>query len=139
MLMLCSNLSPSCYNDSTTGVSLSLRGDTIANDSFVNIDDIGNEDALLCVTDLHDCCHRSSRAGEWYFPNGTRVPISRYCYQRDDCFFRNRSTSTVCLNVVPTPLERGRCHCEVPNADGILQQIFVNMYVEMFLIICIYS
>ena len=62
------------------------------NDSLVDIDDVmytsseapcygdlpsnsnPRDEALLCVTDLMDCCESPHTVrGDWYYPNGTRV------------------------------------------------------------------
>ena len=88
-------------------VSLWLRGETIPNGSFVDLDDImytnpddaNNDDlpsnrnprdeALKCVTDLVDCCGTESDTpsdimrtehGDWYYPNGSRVGLADYGY-----------------------------------------------------------
>ena len=75
----------------TVGVSLRFRGATIPNGSFVDLDDImytdpgsnrsdipsntnPRDEALLCVTDLEDCCAPPHAVhGDWYLPNGNRV------------------------------------------------------------------
>ena len=114
------------------GVTLSLNGKVIANDSFVNADDIGeNDDALHCQTDKKSCCRYGvNRFGEWYFPNGTRVGMREGT--RDNYFYRNRGDKIVRLNRRHNPPERGQFHCEVPDADGVNQTVFVNigMYFE---------
>ena len=64
-----------------------FRGETIPIDSFVDFDDIlstggvssnipsnaNPRDALLCVTDLEDCCASPNVHGDWYFPDGNVV------------------------------------------------------------------
>ena len=77
-----------------------LRGVTISNGSFVDMDDImytapigptdlpsnrnPRDEALKCVTDLVDCCGRESDTppaimptvrGDWYTPSGARVGL----------------------------------------------------------------
>ena len=79
------------------GVRFLLNGTTYQNNSLVTLEDIDEGDgALLCVTDLTACCHRPytdsigvSAVGNWFFPNGTRVPS--YGSQWD--FHRMRSQS----------------------------------------------
>ena len=63
------------------GVRFSLRGTTYQNNSLVTLEDLGEgDDALLCVTDQPACCgplyngEMGPAIGNWYFPNGTRVP-----------------------------------------------------------------
>ena len=106
------------------GVSLSLKGAAIAHDGYVDVDDIGdeNENALLCHTNKTDCCRDNNAAiSNWFFPNGTRVG------SRDYNFLRNRGPSVVRLLRVGTPIGRGRFYCVVPNANDLVQTIFVNI------------
>ena len=113
-------------------VSLSLRGAPIANNSYVDVDDIGvNENALLCHTDKRDCCSHQNRAGEWYFPSGTRVGISG---NSQDEFYRDRATQVVRLNHRQgTSTERGLFLCQVPDSNHILQIVYINigMYIAV--------
>ena len=62
---------------------MALNGAIIPNHGFVLLDNIGESvDSLLCLTDLPACCRRPyttgavSALGNWFFPNGTRVPSS---------------------------------------------------------------
>ena len=92
------------FNFTHAGVSLRYGGETISNDSFVDIDDVlnigspnivptnRNPDsggapgaALECITDLENCCGRESDTpdsimrtvrGDWYLPNGNRIASS---------------------------------------------------------------
>ena len=125
---------------SRSAVYLSLNGDTISNNGEVFFSDIGTEDSgLLCITNRSGCC-RSSDAldgvaqGQWYRPNGTRVGTFGMESAIDpmDHFYRDRGTRVVRLNRVGNPPERGRFHCEVPNADGDLVNLYVNIIGEWF-------
>ena len=78
------------------GVSLKLFGVTIPNNSLMDIDDILycaplngyrehptndnpvlHDQALLCVTDLEDCCNAPHTVcGDWYYPDGNAVPMN---------------------------------------------------------------
>ena len=115
------------------GVSLILNGTEIANNSYVDVDDIGaNENALLCHTDKHDCCREHpNRAGEWYFPNGTVVGTGG---ASQDEFYRDRATQVVRLNRRQgTSTERGLFLCQVPDSNHILQIVYINigMYIAV--------
>ena len=116
------------------GVFLSIRGSTVANDSYVDIDyiDFGSEFSLNCVTDNVDCCGpvQSQVKGDWYFPNHTRVggfTENSNSGRSRDIFIRNRGQSVVRLHRFDNPSERGRFYCEVPNSHGINQTIFINI------------
>ena len=61
-------------------VWFSLRNVTYQNNSIVTLEDIGTgDDALLCRINLTACCQppyagTGSAIGNWFFPNGSRVP-----------------------------------------------------------------
>ena len=66
-----------------TDVWFSLNGTTYQNNSIVILEDIGEgDDALFCLTNYTDCCQspytgdKGNAKGNWYFPNGSRVPGS---------------------------------------------------------------
>jgi hypothetical protein len=143
------------------GVALRFRGETLPSDSFVDFDDalnIGGPDlaptnrnpgyegrALLCMTDLVDCCGTESDTpsdimrtvhGDWYFPDGRRIEFSNGGSQ----FLANRGPNEVIngqqfngsvrlyrrYSAAP---ERGRFRCELPSAADptINQTLYVNI------------
>ena len=61
---------------------VSFLGQTLANHSYVNLSlvgsDISGSDSVQCITDLSTCCSdaQGPHRGDWYFPNGTRLPFS---------------------------------------------------------------
>ena len=119
-------------NIPSDGVFLSLRGVAIANDGYVDVDDIGhgNDDALLCHTDKTDCCNGTMNAAgisNWYFPTGTRVEGTGNSTTPPVNFYRNRGPSVVRLRRIEAPTVRGRFYCQVPNAKDINQTIYVNI------------
>ena len=111
---------------------MSLNGSPIANNSFVNVDDIGkDDDALHCCTDKSDCCKTPNRAGEWYYPNGSRVGIMG---PPQNEFYRDRDTQVVRLNHRQgtfTETLRGRFRCEVPDTNNNEQSIhaYIGMHI----------
>ena len=61
---------------------VSFMGQTLANHSYVDLSLVGRPDVragegVQCHTDLETCCSGSQgpHRGDWYFPNGTRLPI----------------------------------------------------------------
>ena len=111
----------------TAGVRLSLNGICIANKSYVNIGDIGEDDkALLCHTDKSGCCRNDpNRLGEWHFPNGTLVDNK---VTSGGEFYRNRGTQVVLLHHREGSFagtSRGRFQCEIPDASDKVQTIYV--------------
>ena len=112
------------------GVQLSLRGVAIANNSYVDVDDIGEGDnaGLLCHTNKTNCCgQRPNRAGEWYFPNEDMKVEILALSPANNFFYRNRGQRVVRLNRRGSPSERGLFRCEVPNANNVNQTIYVNI------------
>ena len=108
------------------GVWFSLNGTTYQNNSLVTLEDIGErDDALLCVTDLAACC-RSPYAGpigNWFFPNGTRVPSSNNQWD----FHRTRGNMVVLLNRRRSG-EDGIYRCVIPDAMNVTQTIYIGVY-----------
>ena len=119
------------HADMHTGVYLSLRGTVYVNNSVIPIAEIGETNTtsntgLQCVTDRIRCCASpEGRAGEWYFPDGTLVPIKGLA----KTFYRNRGDDgTVNLNrlsgiMIPT----GKLCCEVPDLIGITDRVCANI------------
>ena len=95
---------------------------------------------VLCITDLVDCCDspRTVR-GDWYYPDGRSVGSS------GDGFLANRGPNEVInqqkiygsvrlFRRFSTPPEKGRFHCELPNAanPSVNQTLYVNICEFMF-------
>ena len=111
------------------GVYLSLKGMVYPNNSHVLITDIGqintsvspppnSNNGLQCITDRRPCCKaESNRAGHWFFPSGSVVPI-----QNDaTTFYRNRGDDgTINLNLVNNDvmMPTGRFCCVLPDATS---------------------
>ena len=123
-------------NDIYSGVFLQLDGVRLPNNSLVDIDDIPDENivgsdtvaianALMCMTDLVECCNAAQRdvpgsLGEWYYPDGSLVKYR-------GTFRRNRGRSVVRLWRNNNPMERGRFYCELPDAQTVNQTNYVNI------------
>ena len=93
--------------------------------------DIGEGDAALqCTTNRVGCCRGSDgkAAGEFYFPNGEQVPILGHD-PSIRIYFRNRETGFVRLNRRSVATETGQLRCEIyiPDANGTLVNLFINI------------
>ena len=105
------------------GVGFSLNGITYQNNSLVTLEDIGEGDAaLLCMTEYSTCCKQPAR-GNWFLPNGTRVPSSGQQWD----FHRTRGNMTVSLHRRRGG-EDGVYRCEVLDAMNITQTIYIGVY-----------
>ena len=142
------------------GVSLKLRGMALPNNSIVDLDDVmytvpgtslsdlpsntnPRDEALLCVTDLVDCCGTEPSSstvrtvrGDWYFPDGSRVGLGGGA----SAFQANRGPNeeingqTVYGSVrlyrrYSNPPGRGRFYCELPSAaePSVNQILYANI------------
>ena len=97
---------------------VSFMSQTLANHSYVNLSLVGRPyygggEGVQCHTDLSTCCsgQHGIHRGDWYFPDGTRLPIPTYgdtyefrAAQRVDLRRRNNVNSPV-----------GIYRCEIPT------------------------
>ena len=94
------------------------------------LEDIGEGgDALLCKTNLTTCCRTSDTGemgnalGNWFFPNGSRVPSSR----SQSLFFRSRGEMAVHLHRKRGEAE-GIYRCVIPDAMNVTRTIYIGVY-----------
>ena len=98
---------------------ISFNGTTLANNSYVNLSLVGNDitsssDSVQCHTDLSTCCTRDqgSHRGDWYFPDGTRLPFSGDGYD----IYENRTAQIVDLRRRNNPTSpTGIYRCDIPT------------------------
>ena len=112
-----------------TGVFV-LNGAVTPNHGFVLLDNIGEgDDALLCLTDQTACCRppytgaMRQAIGNWFFPNGTRVPSSGSQWD----LHRTRGHMVVLLHRRRGGVE-GVYSCEIPDAMNVTQTLYVGLY-----------
>ena len=106
---------------------------TYTNNSIVSRTDIGTGDAaLLCTTTYSPCCSSRNRDTHWFFPNGSQVQNNgNHPYYRT----RNNPDSgartglrSVRLHRNPQGTTTGIFRCDIPDASGVLQSMFVGIY-----------
>ena len=73
--------------------------------------DSSSSDSVQCITDLNTCCTNTDgpHCGDWFFPDGTRLPFSRDIY-------KNRGVQRVALsrrNNADSPV--GIYRCDIPT------------------------
>ena len=118
---------------------VSFLGQTLANHSYVNLRLVGDDyriDSVKCRTDLESCCSgpQGSHRGDWYFPNGDRLPFSgdgsdifeQRGAQRVDLCHRNSATS-------PVGIYRCGIHTEALHDDDyypvrVRATVYVGLY-----------
>ena len=107
----------------------SFRNITYQNNSCVTLENIGEgDDALNCRTNQSACCRRpytgnGSSLGNWFFPNGTKVPGSKSQWG----FYRDRGNTSVFLSRRRGG-EDGIYSCEIPDSMNVIQTIYIGVY-----------
>ena len=140
------------------GVSLVLLGQTVPNNSLVNFEDLvyqaplgGFRDAptnangrqtLMCTTDLVACCETEG-LGNWYYPDGRIVtgegaPTYRTNRGQNEEINNQQFNGSVRIWRYFTSLERGLFRCELPDAENVVQTLYVNIC-KCPVIFCAYS
>ena len=96
----------------------------------MNLENIGEGDAaLLCLTNETTCCRSPYTGvmglaiGNWFFPNGTRVPSSG----RNWDIHRTRGQMVVLLHRRRGGAD-GVYRCEIPDAMNVTQTIYIEVY-----------
>ena len=100
----------------------------------MTVTDIGSsffESALFCLTPSMECCSDSetpnaaSVTREWYLPDGRQVTSA------NSLFIRSQVSSAVSLHRDPFSFitaPSGVFHCQIPDATGATQNIYVGIY-----------
>ena len=108
-------------------------GVTLANHSYIDLSlvgDVGNN-SVVCQTDLETCCSgaQGSHRGDWYFPNGDRLPFVGEIYQ-------SRSAQQVDLHrTSETTSPTGVYRCDIPTLainDATDISIRASIYVGLY-------
>ena len=92
----------------------------------MTLEEIGEgDDALICVTDQPACCRppHSGAIGNWFFPNGTRVPSSGMQWD----LHRTRGQMVILLHRRRGG-ENGIYSCVVPDTMNVIQTIYIGVY-----------
>ena len=116
---------------------VSFMDQTLANNSYVDLslvgDDFYGSDSVRCHTNLSTCCsiHQGSHRGDWYFPNGTRLPFSR-----EGDIIEQRIAKGVDIrrkNSATSPV--GIYRCDIPTHDvhddndtSVREVVYVGLY-----------
>ena len=119
------------YLSCTTGIGLTLNGVQYTSNSVVTITDIGTDSAALhCTTTFIPCCFSGPPPGtHWYFPNGSQVErFSTLPYYRSRIDAQLSPPGAVLLHRNPGATTTGVFHCEIRDATGIFQSIYVGIY-----------
>ena len=97
---------------------VSFMNQTLANHSYVNLSLVGRPDrpesghSVECHTDLTTCCRHDDGVhhGDWYLPNGTRLP-----FPRNTDTFEAREFQRIDPRSNFKAFTTGIYHCDVPT------------------------
>ena len=115
---------------------VSFMGQTLVNHSYVDLSTVGyssdGSNSVQCHTDLSTCCSGSQGAhrGDWYFPDGTRLPLSGNVYE-------GRGAQRVELRRTNATRPTGIYRCDIPtNAVHGITDLSVRdtVYVRLYII-----
>ena len=98
----------------------------LTNNSIVTNTDIGTGSAaLLCITTYTPCCTSANPETQWFFPNGSQVPNNPSLpYQR----WRGFNPGRVILIRNSESTTTGIFCCDIPDANGVTQSLYVGIY-----------
>ena len=92
-----------------------------------------SSDSVRCHTDLSTCCSNSQGAhrGDWYFPNGTRLPLSGDVYegraaQIVDLRHKSKGKSGIYRCDIPTNAVHDSTSTEFES--GVRDTVYVGLY-----------
>ena len=107
------------------GIGFFLNGKFYANNSLVNLEEIGEGNkALLCLTSNTSCCESTSTVG-WYSPAMSIMAEMN----NTTGFYTSRGPSVIRLEKINgTTGSSGIFHCRIPDADGNDQTIYIGIY-----------
>ena len=124
-----------CTHKNSPGVYFSSRSSYVNTNSNIVFTDIGEGDcrALLCFTDLIECCRDNDTPagegtlGQWLYPNGSVVGNKS---DKQD-FYIDRGPSFVRLNRRSNTMSTtGLFCCEIPDATSVNRKICMNIVGE---------
>ncbi len=114
-------------------VGIYLRGITLVNNSYVAINNIGDEEStsLQCLTNANRsiCCGSGSESYAtcgWFLPNGIMIPTT-------EGYRSNRSENVIHLyrdSISNATVATGRFYCQIPKGDTqnlTIQTYYVNI------------
>ena len=110
---------------------VSFKGQTLANHSYLDFRLVGSlkdgSDSVQCHTDLTTCCSggQGIHRGDWYFPNGTRLPFG------PTAIYESRGRKRVDLRRWSATSPTGMYHCDIAAIDhneATQKRVYVGLY-----------
>ena len=113
---------------------VSFMGQTLANHSYVDLSTVGsasdNSDSVVCHTDLSTCCSggQGIHRGDWYFPDGTQLPLSGDIYESrgPQQVIIRRSTDTGPTGIYRCDIATNEVH---DDDISVRDSVYVGLYI----------
>lgn len=107
-----------------TEVALYWQGQLYPSNSLFNLTEIGGDiiSSLWCVTNKQDCCVGENRAGDWFYPNSTRIQDT------SSDFSVTRGSSVVRLMRQGEQVATGIYACMIANSNGVIETLYAGLY-----------
>ena len=109
---------------------VSFMGANLPNHSYVNLTLVGEagdgSDNVQCHTDLDTCCSdgQGSDRGDWYFPNGVRLPFNPGI----DNIYERRGAQRVDLRRRNNGATSGIYRCDIQVDDDGRETVYAGLY-----------
>ena len=125
-----------------------FMGTNLSKNSYIKLTQVGNagRTSVQCHTDLTTCCNKSQGddRGDWYFPNGTRLPFSTNSYKK---IFEVREDQRIYLTRRKNPVTpEGIYRCDVEtkatsndNRETVYVGLYLNSNRGQYLCSCMYT
>ena len=119
---------------SQTAPYITFMGNNIPNHSYVDLNTVGetiDTNTVQCHTDLTSCCSgaKGPDRGDWYFPNGNRLPFSGSGY-----VYESRRDRLVGLRYRGVGGTSGIYRCDIEtnavNNNSGNETLYVGLYIS---------
>ena len=118
---------------------LTFMGETLPDHSYMNLSlvgGLGSGNEVVCHTDLSTCCSGAgSDRGDWYFPNGDRLPfpggnhplIERRSFQRVE-LIRGTGSGSIPSGMYHCSIETTAVHSDDNTDTTTRETVYVGLY-----------
>ena len=124
---------------SQTAPNLTFMGETLPNNSYVNLSLVGgsgSSNEVVCNTDLDTCCNGGIGLdrGDWYFPDGDRVPfpgnhplVEKRLFQRVE-LDRGLRSGSIPSGIYRCSIETRAVHSDDKTDTTTREIVYVGLY-----------
>ena len=135
-VLLCFLLVSISESLSHLGPHFSFLGQNLPDNSYADISSLGERsesECLQCLTSLSTCCsaQHGSHRGDWFFPNGSKLPFQGEIYQH-----RSDRMVILCRSNSGSLEATGIYRCDIQLTDSEKKSVHVGLYGSAGITIC---